>query len=235
MFVPFAVEDQEYVSYRQRLPVAVYSLVGVCVLVHILVHVNLGENARLNIFYTFGAVKFHFAWWSALTCTFLHGGWLHLLGNMYFLWIYGRSLERLLGTGRFLLLYFGGGFLSVLVHILTVSPFYLDEPTVGASGAISAVLGAFLILWPTAKLRTLLFSPIAFRPLVVPAPAWVVLGLWFTGQLIYSLKLVGDFDEIAFWAHVGGFVAGAGIGTFLQRQLRRDTARAERELKRPMT
>ena len=128
---------------------------------------------------------------------------------MYFLWLYGRSVERHLGSVGFALAYILGAFASVGLHLLTVSPLLADEPAIGASGAISTVLGFFFVAWPGARLRCLFFWVFSFRPIMVQAPAAVVLGLWFLGQLAYSLQLAGDIGPVAFWAHVGGFAVGA--------------------------
>ena len=234
MFLPFEVEIEESVMYRRETPVAVYTLLAACAAVHLYLWLKLPFEMRMDIFYRFGAVKFGFDWWTAVTCTFLHGGWGHLLGNLFFLWVYGRDVERYLGVWRFLVLYFGGGVVSICIHMLTVSAFYVDEPTIGASGAISAVLGAFLVFWPNARLRCLFFSIVSFRPILMQAPAFIVLGLWFAGQLVYSLKLVGDIGNIAFWAHVGGFAAGAGIGTALERWRRAQIREIEAAAREPL-
>ncbi|OGV70120.1 MAG: hypothetical protein A3K19_17580 [Lentisphaerae bacterium RIFOXYB12_FULL_65_16] len=221
MFLPFSSDVDETAAFRQKNPVAVYGIIAACVLVHYILSEYLSDETRLAIMYEFGTVKFQFHWWMPLTCAFLHGGYLHLIGNMYFLWIYGKDLERLLGTVRFLILYTAGGLFSIGVHLLTLNALYVDEPTIGASGAISALLGAYLVLWPGANLRCLFFSMISFRPIVVLLPAWVVLGLWFGGQLVYTLQLIGEIANIAFWAHIAGFVAGAGIATVLQYRSQR--------------
>jgi membrane associated rhomboid family serine protease len=218
MFLPFGSDVDETAAFRQKNPVAVYAIVAACVLVHYILSEYLTEQTRQSIYYEFGTVKFQFRWWMPITCTFIHGGYMHLIGNMYFLWIYGKDLERLLGSMRFLVLYASGSLFSIGVHLLTLNTLYVDEPTIGASGAISALLGAYLVLWPGANLRCLFFSMISFRPIVVLLPAWVVLGLWFGGQLIHTLQLIGEVANIAFWAHIAGFVAGAAVATLLQRR-----------------
>lgn len=234
MFVPFQIETDESTGFRQPVPVLLYTILAVCGLVHLLLFLELSEATRIDIFYRFGILRFGFIWWTAFTCLFLHGSWAHLLGNLYFLWIYGRHVERFLGSARFALLYFGGGVLSIAIHLLTLPAFVADEPTIGASGAISAVLGAFLVLWPTAKLRCLLFSVLSFRPIIVEAPAAVVLGLWFIGQLFFGLNPVGALSAIAFWAHVGGFAAGAGIGTVFETVRRARLDQLESDTKEPV-
>ena len=133
---------------------------------------------------------------------------------MYFLWIYGVILEKVIGSINFVILYISGAIVSIALQLMTVSNLYIDEPCIGASGAISAILGAFFVMLPTAKLSCLVFSPVSFKPIVIKLPAWVVLSLWLFMQLLYSLQLLGDFTGVAFWAHIGGFACGAALGTF---------------------
>ena len=142
------------------------------------------------------------------TSMFLHGSLLHLGGNMLYLWIFGDNVEEALGHIGYLLFYLIGGLLASLVHIL-VNPTSM-LPTIGASGAIAAVLGAYLILYPASRVRTLI--PLGFFVRITLLPASVVLGLWFVLQLFEGFFLVGantDVGGVAIWAHVGGFVAGA--------------------------
>jgi membrane associated rhomboid family serine protease len=140
------------------------------------------------------------------TCMFLHGSWLHLLGNMWFLWIFGNNVEDRLGHVPFLVLYLLGGVLASGVH-WAASP-SSAMPVIGASGAIATVLGAYAITWPWARVYTLVFIVVFFT--VVELPALVVLGVWFLLQ-IFSVTLGGQQEvgqSVAWWAHIGGFVAG---------------------------
>ena len=145
---------------------------------------------------------------TVLTHMFLHGGWLHLMGNMLFLWIFAVNVEDRLGRTLFLLFYLVGGVAAAAGHIL-VDP-TSDVPMVGASGAISAVLGGYLVLFPRARIQSLVFLVFFYELIAVPAV--LVLGFWFVLQVIdglASLGLAGDASSgIAFWAHIGGFVAG---------------------------
>jgi membrane associated rhomboid family serine protease len=224
MFVPFHAETNREWDYRQTRPYLVWLLVAVYILVHWQVTRNFSTEGWMDIVYRFGVVKYRLHWYSFLTCTFLHGGWLHLFGNVFFLYVYGAPLERLLGSVRFALLYIIGAFLSMLLHTWTLSPILQDVPAIGASGAISAVLGAFFVLLPGARLKCLLFF--FLRPLLITLPACVVLGLWFLGQLYFSIEFNTSSESIAFWAHVAGFAAGTGAGTFLYRQLKHAFRRA---------
>jgi membrane associated rhomboid family serine protease len=143
--------------------------------------------------------------WSALfTAMFLHGGWLHLIGNMWFLWIFGNNIEDSLGHGRFILFYLLTGLAASAGHILSDPGSGI--PMVGASGAISGVMGAYLVLYPRVRIVTLVFLLIFIR--IVPLPAWVMLAYWFAIQLASGASLSAGGSGVAFWAHVGGFIAG---------------------------
>jgi len=144
-----------------------------------------------------------------LISMFLHGGWMHILGNAMFLWVFGNNIEDVVGRGRFLLFYLLCGLAAAVAHIL-VDP-GSPIPTVGASGAISGVMGAYLVRFPKVRVRMLFLFIIILK--VIPIPAWVVLLYWFGLQLLSGLpQLLSPSPEIAggvaVWAHVGGFVAG---------------------------
>ncbi len=143
---------------------------------------------------------------TVLSSMFVHGGWMHLLGNMLYLWIFGDNIEDRLGHGRFLLFYLIGGLAAAGAQV-AVSP-NSTVPMVGASGAIAAVLGAYLIEYPRARVRSLIFLGYFIR--LVNVPALIVLGMWFVlqffdGFLSLSAAAVGG---VAYFAHIGGFVAG---------------------------
>ncbi len=148
---------------------------------------------------------------TALTHMFLHGSWLHLMGNMLFLWIFAMNVEDRLGRALFLLLYVVGGIAAAAGHILADPS--SDVPMVGASGAISAVLGAYVVLYPRARIQSLVFLVFFYELIAVPAV--LVLGYWFLLQLVDGFASLGLTAEasggIAFWAHVGGFVAGMAM------------------------
>lgn len=142
------------------------------------------------------------------TSMFLHGGWAHLISNMMALYIFGDNVEDRMGSGRYLLFYLLCGLAAAFVHI-AFNPNSLI-PTVGASGAISGVLAAYLILFPTARVITLV--PLFFLPWFVEIPAVFYLGFWFVSQLLNGILTivagVQAFGGVAWWAHVGGFLAG---------------------------
>jgi len=147
-----------------------------------------------------------------ITSMFLHGSWAHLLGNSLFLWVFGDNVEESMGTARFVLFYLVCGLVAAAAHVLMQpgSP----VPTVGASGAISGVMGAYLLLYPRARVNMLFIFVIIFR--VIPVPAWLVLLWWFLVQVLTGLpELMRLRPEVsggvAVWAHVGGFVAGLAL------------------------
>lgn len=142
-----------------------------------------------------------------VTHIFLHGGWLHLIGNMWTLWIFGDNVEDRLGPIPFLLFYLASGILASLLHAFIFPDSVI--PLVGASGAISGVMGAYFRMYPLA--RILVLVPIFFFPLFIEIPAFLYLGLWFLLQFysgLFSLALPGSVGGIAWFAHLGGFVAG---------------------------
>jgi membrane associated rhomboid family serine protease len=154
------------------------------------------------------------------TSMFLHVNLLHLVGNLIFLWIFGNNIEDRLGRFWFILFYFVGGIAAILAQVL-IDP-TSEVPMIGASGAISAVLGAYFVLFPGAKILSLVFLGFFYQ--LVEVPAVLVLGFWFALQLvdgIASLGLAGAEGGVAFFAHIGGFVAGVVIGLLVRGTLAR--------------
>jgi rhomboid family protein len=150
------------------------------------------------------------------TTMFLHGGWMHLIGNMWFLWLFGDNVEDRVGHGRFVLLYLAGGLAGSLTHwFFNMSS---TVPTVGASGAIAAVMGAYLITFPGARIRTLV--PIFIFFTWFDLPAYIILIYWLLLQLLSGVASVSVADPmqggVAFFAHVGGFVAGIPLMLLLR-------------------
>ncbi len=160
----------------------------------------------------------HFA--TFVTSMFLHGGWLHLIGNMWFLWVFGSHIEDAMGSAKFLVFYLISGIASAAVQFLTSlgSP----VPTIGASGAIAGVMGAFLILYPRVRVVTLVFIIVFVT--TVDLPAAIMLIYWFALQLLSglgSLTSVSQAQGIAWFAHVGGFLAGILLVRIFQGNRRR--------------
>jgi membrane associated rhomboid family serine protease len=146
------------------------------------------------------------AWLTLFTSMFMHGSWMHLLGNMLYLWIFANNIEHLLGKLKFIAFYLVSGLAAMMTHV-AFNP-HSPVPAVGASGAISGVLGAYAVKYPFARVYTLVFLWPFVR--VVVLPAWLLLGLWFLFQLLGGAVSMGAASGagIAWFAHVGGFVAG---------------------------
>jgi membrane associated rhomboid family serine protease len=196
----------------RRPPVVMWGILATCLLVF-LYELGLTEPELAWLFRTFGVVPARLLgpeppYFTLVTSLFLHGGWVHLLGNMLYLWIFGNNVEDAMGHGRFTVFYLLCGFAAAAVQVA----FQPDSPVpmVGASGAIAGVLGAYLVLFPHARILALV--PLGFFTQLTEVPAVLFLPLWFLLQLLYGLASLGVQTQlgggVAFWAHVGGFVAG---------------------------
>jgi len=169
--------------------------------------------------YAYGVVPANLQASTLITSMFLHGSWSHILGNMWFLWIFGDNVEDRFGHGRFLLFYLLCGIAAAVGQILMNSTSTL--PTIGASGAIAGVMGAYFILYPQSRVLTLI--PVWFE--IIEVPAIVLLGFWFLMQLFsagaLAARTTGTGGGVAFAAHVAGFVVGmAGVFVFRKREPR---------------
>ena len=196
-------------------PIVTWALIALNV-VAFLLEVNRPEAALQSFIQAWGVVPREYAaardlapqipapfWTTLFTSMFLHGGWMHLLGNMLYLWIFGDNIERAMGAVKFLIFYLACGLAASAAHIM----FNLQSqlPAVGASGAISGVLGGYLVMFPQNRVRILT------RAGIVRVPALVVLGFWIVLQFINGIGSVAATDEtagVAYMAHIGGFVAG---------------------------
>lgn len=213
-------------------PVVTWVLIALNVIVF-LYQVSLGPNASQIFVYRFGAIPAVISGggnlpeklvavppaMSLFTCMFLHGGWMHLVGNMWFLWIFGNNIEEAMGHWRYLLFYLVCGFMASASHIFAYPNSTI--PTIGASGAIAGALGAYIMLYPRARVWTLIFIVFFIRLMYIPA--WVVLGVWIFLQFINGSMAAGmqETGGVAFWAHVGGFLAGVLlVGLFKKRSVR---------------
>lgn len=169
---------------------------------------SMGSYALNRFIMHYGIVPDRFTLSSIITSMFIHGGFLHIAGNMWFLWIFGRGVEDLIGHAKFLFLYFACGIAAAFLHVLVNSN--STVPTVGASGAIAGVMGAYLIKFPRAHIRTLVFIFIFIT--TVDIPAFFLLLYWFFIQFFSGIGSVGysnaSSGDVAWFAHVGGFVAG---------------------------
>jgi membrane associated rhomboid family serine protease len=205
-------------NIRKHFPFVTVLLITVNILVFIY-QLSLGEE--LNIFFNHFSVIPNYIYQALhsevfkplvfitlITSQFLHGGWLHLGGNMLYLWIFGDNVEDKLGHIRFLAFYLICGVTASVLHIY-IEP-TSDIPTVGASGAISGVLGAYILMFPRSRVLTLI--PIFIFIQITELPAYVILGLWFVLQFINGMLSLGyttaGMGGVAWWAHVGGFLTG---------------------------
>lgn len=204
-----------------RTPIVNYALVVINVLVFLWMFLN---SAKLeSIYYEYALIPANFLNGidmgdisDLLTSMFMHGGWMHLIGNMLYLWIFGDNIEDRLGHVGYLLFYLAGGLAAALLQTV-ISP-SSQIPMVGASGAIAAVLGAYLVMYPNSRVYT--FIPIGFYARVRLMPAIVVLCLWFLLQLISGVGSLGALDQggTAYFAHIGGFVFGMIVGWLFKRR-----------------
>jgi membrane associated rhomboid family serine protease len=159
-------------------------------------------------------------WVTLVTSQFLHGGWAHIVGNMLYLWVFGDNIEEILGSFTYLFFYLASGIAAAMTHVIVEGPSPI--PTIGASGAIAGVLGAYLLLYPTKSVSILI--PLFFFFWTIDLPALVVIGWWFVQQFFYGVAALSSTaaSGIAYWAHIGGFGAGLIlILPFLGRARRR--------------
>ena len=190
-------------------PYVVYALIAINVAVFLLQLPYSGNDRALAGFWgNFAlypaAVTQDGDYTGILTSMFLHAGWMHIGGNMLFLWIFGDNLEDQMGHVGFLIFYLACGILAALAHIYSAPG--STVPTVGASGAIAGVMGGYLLLFPRARVDVVVIIVIFFR--VFTLPAWVMLGIWFALQVFGGFSTPAQGSGVAFWAHAGGFVAG---------------------------
>ncbi len=182
--------------------------------------ISLPERQLAVFLQHYGVVPADFSPATLVTSMFLHGGWMHVIGNMWWLWIFGDNVEDRLGHGRFIVFYLLCGFAAAVGQML-MTPFS-TLPTIGASGAIAGVMGAYFVLYPRSRVLTLV--PIFFFIQLIEVPAVVLLGLWFGMQLLSAgtmavAETAGSQGGIAFMAHVAGFVVGVlGVFVFRRRQ-----------------
>jgi membrane associated rhomboid family serine protease len=197
-------------------PVVTHTLIGICVGIYLL---EMAQGPGLEKFiYVYGLVPARYSiphvssyfstlqqMFSLISFMFLHGGFWHLLGNMWFLYIFGDNVEDRLGSLRYLCFYLTCGITSGLFHLMF--NFHSNMPTIGASGAIAGVMGAYLMLYPHSRILTLI--PIIIIPWFIEIPAYFFLGFWIFLQFINAAGSQANTAGIAWWAHIGGFAFGA--------------------------
>lgn len=207
----------------RRVPIVNYLLIAANVFVFVLQWMA-GQNQEALV-YRFALIPANFLTnlnlaniGDIFSGMFMHAGLAHLGGNMLYLWIFGDNVEDSMGSAKYLIFYLAGGVIASLAHIFTNPTSQI--PTVGASGAIAAVLGAYLVLYP--RSRVLTFIPIGFFMRLTSVPAILVLGLWFVLQLFSGVVSLGaaDVGGVAFWAHIGGFLAGVVMAKLFENRRR---------------
>ena len=179
------------------------------------------DDYELNFFIAhYGVIPTRFQWMDVLTSIFLHGGWMHLIGNMWFLWIYGDNVEDILGHAQYLIFYLLCGLAATMVHVM----FNIDSrvPTIGASGAIAGVMGAYVVKFPHSRITTLV--PVFVFLTTMEIPAYFILLYWFVIQFFSGVGSVGHSHlsqgGVAWFAHVGGFLAGVALILIMRTQER---------------
>ncbi len=204
---------------KENVPLVTWALVGLNVIAFIY-ELTLSQAQLEQFFMNYGVVPARIQEGeqliALLTSMFLHGGWAHIVGNMLFLLIFGDNVEATLGKLPYLIFYLAGGLVASGAHILLNAN--AELPSLGASGAVAAVLGAYLVMFPTSRVKVLVF--VGYLATVTRVTAALFLGIWFVMQLFSGVASLGpetaQSGGVAYWAHVGGFVLGLGIGFLLR-------------------
>lgn len=206
----FPIGDDQVEGGHQ--PVFSYTFLALNLAVFAFMHLQVED---IDLFYrTYGTIPATFlegrGWATLISAMFIHGGFLHLAGNMVFLWVFADNIEATIGSRRFVVFYLLGGLVAGLAHIVFNTGSTL--PAVGASGAISAVLGAYMVLFPTSRIKV--FILFFFRAAYLPA--FLFLGIWILQQMVSGIGAIGTVDldtgGVAWWAHIGGFLFGFMAG-----------------------
>ncbi|MFQ6612409.1 MAG: rhomboid family intramembrane serine protease [Fidelibacterota bacterium] len=202
MFFPYKDDNP-----RILIPYVTYGLIGINIFIFLFQLALTASDPRLGqqLIYVYGLIPAHFSMISLFTSMFIHGGFAHILGNMWFLWIFGDNVESALGHVRYLVFYLLCGMAAGLAQTVINSDSLV--PMVGASGAIAGVLGLYMIRFPHARVHVLIFFIFITT---IRVPAYIVLGIWFMMQLTNGLGTIGldTTGGVAWFAHIGGFTAG---------------------------
>ena len=200
--VMFPIRDH---NPSERTPYVTWALIAINVVVFISYFALFQDERALGrFFFQWGLVPADASATTFFTSMFLHGGIMHLAGNMLFLWVFGDNMEDQMGHTGFLLFYLVSGFAAAAAQFMADPTSTI--PMVGASGAIAGVMGGYLLMFPKARVDILIILIIIFR--IIPVPAYIVLGAWFGIQLVQGSMTPTDMGGVAYWAHAGGFAAG---------------------------
>ncbi len=210
-------------------PIFSYSLIAANIVVFVAMYMMIPPDGINSFYMTYGSIPGEIIhgqdWWTLGSSMFLHGGLMHLVGNMLFLWVFADNIEATIGPWRFLVFYLLGGLVAGVAHTL-FNPESI-VPAVGASGAISAVLGAYLVMFPSSRIKVLIL--IFFTSASVPA--FLFLGFWIVQQMISGVGSISTVDldtgGVAWWAHIGGFVFGVLSGFYFRTLLKRRVSEVE--------
>lgn len=216
---------------RASQPVVSWALIAINILIY-MYQWTLDDRGLLQLFNQWAVVPAEVsagqAMFTLVTCTFLHGSWFHLGSNMLFLWVFGDNVEDVMGHAKYLIFYLLTGAAASYAQVL-IDP---DSriPLVGASGAISALLAAYIVLFPRGQIRTLIFLGIFVTATMLPA--WIMIGYWVVIQVVSGVGSLGAVDDqgggVAFFAHIGGFVAGLALVWFFRDRRRLEAQHAAR-------
>ena len=213
----FPIKDH---NPSDRIPFVTYALIIANIAIYVLsIAVAPNDYATYQLYDAYALIPrdllMRGEWGTVLTSMFMHGGLMHLAGNMLFLWIFGDNMEDAFGHIGFILFYLAGGAAAAMAQVASGPNSMV--PMVGASGAIAAVMGGYILLFPKARVDILIFFVIFIR--IIPLPAWIMLGLWMGMQIFGGLASSADTGGVAYWAHAGGFAAGVilTIPVFLSR------------------
>ena len=215
--IPLADQHREP---RHLFPYVSIVILIINVLVFLWMQFSLSQRGIESFFFTWGAVPARItsgeAYITLLTSMFIHGGWMHIIGNMLYLWIFGDNVESAMGHGRYLAFYLLTGVAAAFAQIL-IDP-SSEIPAVGASGAIAGILGAYILFYPSATIKTLIFLGIFIT--VTNISALIVIGLWIVLQIVSGLAELGAAASggVAYFAHIGGFIAGLVLANLFRQR-----------------
>lgn len=212
-------------TQSERLPLVSWALILINAVVF-LIEISLGPQRLAAFIQNWGLIPANLdlfqplSWLPLFTNIFLHAGWFHILSNMWTLFIFGDNVEDRMGHGRYLIFYLLSGLAANLIQVITAPG--SSVPTIGASGAIAGVLGAYFYLFPQARVLT--FIPLGFLPWLIQVPAVLYLGFWFITQFFSGLAALGmpayaNMGGVAWWAHIGGFVFGLALVRLFARRV----------------
>lgn len=210
MFVPYGD-----INPKTKTPYVNYTLIGINVFVYFFITAPLGPRGQLLHNYQYGFVPSDPQPYSYVTAMFLHADVMHLLGNMLYLWITGDNVEDSMGHVLFFFFFLASGVAAIIVHGQSVTGEAMNIPCIGASGAVSGVLGAYVVLFPNSRIKFFYWWFLFWGTVAIPA--LYAIGGWFLIQLLFAGQTGSEGAGVAYWAHIGGFIFGAGLAYVLSK------------------